>query len=88
MMPSLLPEFVRLIKEELLQGVPEFVIRSASEQLVETIRGHIKKQIFSTKKNGAEQRHAIQEANELLAELETEVNKLVKNALWRYIQRT
>lgn len=78
----------QLIKEELLQGVPQFVIRSASETLVEALRNHIKKQIFSTKKEGAAQRHAIAEANVVLEKLESDVNELVKQALWQYIQRT
>lgn len=78
----------KIVREEYLRGVPEFLIREASSKFVGEIRNHIKKHILMTKKSVAQQREAIDAADDVLKELEISVNDLVEEKIWQFIQNT
>ena len=83
-----LEELRSMIREEYMRGVPEFVLHSATSAYIETIRKYIQKHILMTKKNPQDAREAIEAANEVLKELETEANQLLENKLWQFMQST
>ncbi len=78
----------KIVREEFMRGVPEFVFREAVDKFVEEIRQQLKKHILVVKKDPTDQREAIRIANETLKELEQEAYELLENKLWQYAQRT
>ena len=78
----------KVIREEYLRGVPEFVLRQATTKYVDEIRQQIFR-FISTNKSSQPQdrRNAIEAANEVLEELERKVNALLEDHLWSFVQR-
>lgn len=78
----------RLIREEYLRGVPEFVLRQATTKYVDDIRQQVFRYISSNRSATPEdRRNAIAAANEVLEELETKANALLEDQLWSFVQR-
>lgn len=78
----------KIVHEEYLRGVPEFVLQEASGKFVDEIRKHIKKHIMLVKRNPADVREAMDSANDVLNDLEQEVNELLEQKIWQFIQST
>jgi hypothetical protein len=78
----------KAIHEEYLRGVPEFVLRQATEKYVDEVRQHIFRFILANK-SGTEvdQRQAIAAANEILEQLEEKANDLLEDQLYQFIRR-
>jgi hypothetical protein len=77
-----------LIREEYLRGVPEFVLRQATQKYVEEIRTHVFKFILANKsQTGPDQRAAIAAANVVLEELEEKANDLLEDQLWSFLKQ-
>ena len=78
----------KIIHEEYMRGVPEFVLREVTHQYVEEIRKHVQRHILATKKSPNDSREAIDTANDILKQLEIEANELLEAKLWQFMQRT
>lgn len=80
-------ELRRLIKEEYLRGVPEFVFREATKKYIDEIRKHVKAYILLSKSNDfVAQREAIDTMNDVMEKLEEEANALLEDKLFTYVQ--
>lgn len=78
----------RMIHEEYLRGVPEFVLRDATKKYVQEIRQHIFRFITTNKsQTKTDQRQAIAACNEVMDELEKNINDLLEDQLWNFIRR-
>lgn len=78
----------KAIREEYLRGVPEFVLRQATEKYVQEIRQHIFRFILANKSAvEVDQRAAIAAANEVLEELEQKANDLLEDQLYQFIRK-
>lgn len=76
-----------LVREEYLRGVPEFVFREATKRYVTEIRKHITTFILSSRSEDfIAQRESIDAMNDVLEQLETEVNAVLEDKLFQYIQ--
>ena len=81
-------EIRKLIREEYLHGVPEFVLRQATEKYVDEIRKYIIRFVLTDKSNtGSDQRAAIAAMNDVLEELEEKANDLLEDQLWNFLRR-
>lgn len=77
----------KVIREEFLRGVPEFVLRQATTKYVEEIRQQIFRFILANKSNtGADQREAIAACNVVLEDLEQKANDLLEDQLYQFIR--
>lgn len=87
-MKARLGDIRRAIREEYLRGVPEFVLRQATEKYVEEVRQHIMKFILTSKSDtGIDQRAAMAAANEVLEELNEEAFNLLEEKLWAFLRK-
>jgi len=78
----------QVIREEYLRGVPEFVLRQATERYVEEIRKQIFRFILANKSQvGTDQRQAIAAANEVLKDLELKANDLLEDQLFQFVRQ-
>ena len=78
-------EIKRVIREEMLRGVPEFVLRQATIRYVEEIRKNIFKHILLKKSFTEEQRReALNDASITLEELEDELNDVLEDKLYSF----
>lgn len=78
----------KAIREEYLRGVPEFVLRQATQKYVQEIRRHIFRFILANKSAvEVDQRAAIAAANEVLEELEQKANDLLEDQLYQFIRK-
>ena len=77
----------RIIREEFMRGVPEFVIRQAADDCVERVRQHVEKFVQGRTQSQAEARQMMQVANETLADLEDEIFQTVQDKLWAFVQQ-
>lgn len=78
----------KIIKEELLRGIPEFVIRQASEDCVNRIKQHIKRFVQTKAQNPTHARELLMISQRITDEMEDEIFKLVQDKLWQFIQQT
>lgn len=77
----------QFLREEYLRGVPEFVLRGATEKYIDEIRNHVKKYILQVHSNDyMQQRESIAAANEVLEDLEEKSNELLEDALFSFMQ--
>lgn len=78
----------KMIREEYLRGVPEYVLRQATEKYVDEIRQHIFRFILANKSaTEIDQKGAIDAANEVLAELEEKANDLLEDSLFQFVRQ-
>lgn len=76
----------QLISEEYLRGIPEFVLRQATQKYVDEIRAHVYKHILISKSESESQRDdAMDIANEILEDLEKETYGLLEEHLWEFM---
>ncbi len=80
-------ELRKIVREEYLRGVPEFVFREATKKYVDDVRKHVKTFILQNKSNDfIAQREAIDTMNDIMEKLEEEVNALLEDKLFTYVQ--
>lgn len=78
----------QMIREEYLRGVPEYVLREATQKYVNEIRQHIFRFIMAQKsQTEIDQKAAIAAANEVLAELEEKANGLLEDSLFQFVRQ-
>ena len=78
----------KVIREEYLRGIPEFVLRQATTKYVDEIRQQMFRFILANKSTtGVDQRQAIAAANEVLEELESKANDLLEDQLYQFVRR-
>lgn len=82
-----LRELKKVIREEMLRGVPEFVLRQATERYVDEIRNHLKRFIMMNQSGDPRaQRNAISSANDMLDKLEEKSFDLLEDQLWTFLR--
>ena len=80
-------ELKKLVREELLRGIPEFVLRQATERYVEEVRNHLKRFIMMNKSEDPRaQREAIASANDMLEKLEEKSFDILEDQLWMFLR--
>lgn len=77
----------KMIREEYMRGVPEFILKEATKTYVGAVRKHVQRHILMTRKSPADARAAIDAANEMLLQLEEEANQLLEDKLWQFMQK-
>lgn len=86
-MKARLGDVRKVVREEYLRGVPEFVFREATHRYVAEIRTHVKKFIMQNRSEDfIAQREAIDAMNDVLEKLEDDANNLLEDALFQYVQ--
>jgi len=78
----------QIIREEFMQGVPEFMLRQASNEFVDKISQHIQKFVATRAENPTHAREMLQSANETLNSLNEKVYALVEEKLWEFLHTT
>lgn len=79
----------QVIREEYIRGVPEFVLRQATEKYVKEIRNQLFKHILLDRsKTQVEQKRAVSAANEALDQFENDTNASLEDVLWSFLQKT
>lgn len=76
-----------VIREEYMKGIPEFMLREATDECVGKIRNHMKRYIQQRAQNPKHARDMMAEANASLDELETEMYELVEKKIWKFAQQ-
>ena len=77
-----------LIKEEYLNGVPEWQLREDTATYVNQIRDRIKQYIMLNKSNnGADQREAIRAMNDVCDEMELKLYDVLEDSLFNFVRR-
>jgi hypothetical protein len=78
----------QIICEEFMRGVPEFMVRQATDDCTDRIRQHVKRFIQLRAENPSQARELMQIANKTLAELDEKMYAVAEDALWQFIQQT
>lgn len=79
----------QIIQEEYLKGVPEFVLRQTTENYVKELKRQITKHILQDKSQTTiKQKEAIAAMTQSMDDFEKEVNDLLENNLWNFLQKT
>jgi len=77
-----------VIREEYLRGVPEFVLRQATERYIEEVRKHVFKFILTNKSTTpSDQRAALAACNKVLEDLEEKANDLLDDSLFQFVRQ-
>lgn len=86
-MKARLGDVRRVVREEYLRGVPEFVLRQATTKYVDEIRRQLFRFILANKSNtGPDQRQALAACDQVLEELEKKANDLLEDSLFQFIR--
>lgn len=81
-------ELRQVIHEEYMRGLPEYVLRQATERYVDEIRKQIFRYVLANKSDtDVNQRNAMAATNEVLEDLEEKVNDLLEDSLFQFLQR-
>jgi len=78
----------RIIREEFIKGIPEFLLRNVTDECAERLKAYILKFIQSRAQNSTHQRELIAAANETIAELKEKLYADVEDKLYSFIQNT
>lgn len=77
-----------LIREEYLQGVPEWQLRQDTSEFVDKIRDRVKRFILLNKSQTAlDQREAIATMNQVCDDLEEKVYEVLENQLFNFTRK-
>lgn len=77
-----------LIREEYLQGVPEWQLRQDTSEFVDRIRDRIKRFILLNKSQTAlDQREAIAAMNQVCDDLEERVYDVLEDQLFNFVRK-
>jgi hypothetical protein len=81
-------ELRSVIHEEMLRGIPEFVLRNVTKKYVDEVRQHVKRYIMINKSNTpADRREAIAAADSVLDDLEEKMNNLLEDQLYAFTRQ-
>lgn len=76
-----------IVREEYLRGVPEFVIRQATDNFIEEIKSQVIKYLLVHRsRTPIEREEAIAAMSEHLEDLEEEINEILDQKLYAFIQ--
>ncbi len=71
----------KIIEEDILRGVPDFVISEAAEEACSYLKSNLLRGINQRSLSGAEKRSMIKLMNKKLKELETEIHECIKDKI-------
>ena len=69
-----------------MRGVPEFILQDASRKYIDEIKNNVKRHIQETMTNPADAREAFDKLDSVFNELEEDVNQLMENRVWQFLQ--
>ena len=78
--------FRGIVREELLRGVPDFALRRATDEYVESLQRAILPHLRATAKSPAETREAQARLKAALEQLGDEVQALLQDRLFQWIR--
>lgn len=81
-------EIRRLIKDEYMRGVPEFMLRKASSDCVEQVRSQVMKFIQLRAEDPTHRRELTQLADTAFEELDEKLYQELENSLYQFLQNT
>lgn len=78
-----------LVREELLRGIPDFVLRQAASKFVGELRQHMLRYVnqIASDSTPASRADRIQAINQTLVELENEIHELLEEKLMNYLRQ-
>lgn len=80
---------LREMVNEALRGVPPFIFAEATRKYVDDVREQLRQHILVDKSSTmAVQREAFEAANKVLTEFEEQVNSLLEEKLYNFLQQT
>jgi septal ring factor EnvC (AmiA/AmiB activator) len=79
-------ELRTIVREEYMRGVPEFMLQDASRKYVDEIKNNVKRHIQEVTSSPDEAREAFDKLDAVFKELETDVNQLMENRIWQFLQ--
>lgn len=83
-----LVDLKKIVNEEYVKGIPDFLLRDESKKFIDNIRQLVRRSIDQHHSNDPETRQeALQAAEESLNSLELEVHDLLEVKLWRYLSQ-
>jgi len=74
-------EVKSLLKEDLVKGIPSFVLSQIASETTETLKMHLKRHIIQVASSPSKQREMYAAANESLEEFEKELKELLEEKL-------
>lgn len=81
-------ELRQIIREEFMQGVPQFAVRQASDECIEKLKQFVKQYINRRAQSPVQAREMWEEASRTFDELDGELYDLIESRLWSFIQNT
>ena len=79
-------QFRGIIREELLRGVPDFALRRATDEYIESLQRAILPHVRATARSPAETREAQARLRAALSQLGDEVQALLQDRLYQYVR--
>lgn len=83
-----LGELRKIVREEYMRGVPDYILRDLSHKFIDGVRMHVSRYIAATQKDPISARRATDLTNKTLKELEDLVNQALEDKLWQIKQQT
>lgn len=82
-----LGEIKKVIHEEALRGIPDFVLRQTAESFAEEVREQLVRFVTANKSQSPiERKQALDAANEVVEELEKKAYNLLEEELWAFLR--
>lgn len=79
-------EIKALLKEDLVRGIPDFVLSQVASDTTENMKRHLRRFINQSSSDPTKQRQMLSAANEMLEELEKEIKELLEEKLMSFNQ--
>lgn len=80
-------ELRSVIREEYLRGVPEFVVRQATDRFIDDIKAEVIKYVLAHRSRSViERERVLDEMSEHLDDLKADVNDLLDEKLYAFVQ--
>jgi DUF438 domain-containing protein len=76
---------VKIIKEELAKGMPEFAMDAIASSCAEQTKGHLVKYVQGKSKDAVAQREMLDKANRVLDALEEEMKEVIKKRVIEFL---
>lgn len=78
----------QIIREEFMRGVPEFMLQQATDDCINNLRQHMKRFVATRADNPTHARELYTLVDETLQDLTEEMNVLIQDKLWAFMQQT
>jgi hypothetical protein len=77
-----------VVNEDLLRGIPEFIVHEISRKAVAELQQHLKRHVFMISGSEQHTREALQACQEPLKKLGDAITELIEDRVWGMVQLT